>query len=158
MKAAQVPKKKINIVKELSDLIKNKKTILIASIKNLPASQFQEIGKKLRGNVIIKVPKKNLIFRAIDESKNEKAEQIKKQIKETFEYDVYDWSKNGYGDLKKLKNKKEYKFYLPEKQRNTLNLQLKQYKSKNLNLALRNMTVYTDLRQFFYSIKEEITV
>jgi len=83
MKAAQVPKKKINIVKELSDLIKNKKTILIASIKNLPASQFQEIGKKLRGNVIIKVPKKNLIFRAIDESKNEKAEQIKKQIKES---------------------------------------------------------------------------
>ena len=83
---------------------------------------------------------------------------IKKQIKETFEYDVYDWSKNGYGDLKKLKNKKEYKFYLPEKQRNTLNLQLKQYKSKNLNLALRNMTVYTDLRQFFYSVKEEITV
>ena len=83
MKATQVPKKKINIVKELSDLIKNKKTILIASIKNLPASQFQEIGKKLRGNVIIKVPKKNLIFRAIDESKNEKVEQIKKQIKES---------------------------------------------------------------------------
>ena len=82
---------------------------------------------------------------------------IKKQIKETFEYDIYDWSKNGYGDLKKLKNKKEYEFYLPEKQRNTLNLQLKQYKSKNLNLALRNMTVYTDLRQFFYSVKEEIT-
>jgi len=83
MKATQIPKKKINIVKELSDLIKNKKTILIASIKNLPASQFQEIGKKLRGNVIIKVPKKNLIFRAIDESKNEKVEQIKKQIKES---------------------------------------------------------------------------
>ena len=83
MKAAQIPKKKINVVKELSDLIKNKKTILIASIKNLPASQFQEIGKKLRGNVVIKVPKKNLIFRAIDESKNEKVEHIKEQIKES---------------------------------------------------------------------------
>lgn len=83
MKATQIPEKKINVVKELSDLIKNKKTILIASIKNLPASQFQEIGKKLRDNVIIKVPKKNLIFRAIDKSKNEKVGQIKKQIKES---------------------------------------------------------------------------
>tara|TARA_Y100000296_G_scaffold73252_1_gene90534 strand:- start:987 stop:1889 length:903 start_codon:yes stop_codon:yes gene_type:complete len=83
MKAAQVPKNKINLVKELSDLIKNKKTILIASIKNLPASQFQEIGKKLRKNVIIKVPKKNLIFRAIDKSKNKKVKEIKEQIKES---------------------------------------------------------------------------
>ncbi|HED06177.1 MAG TPA: 50S ribosomal protein L10, partial [Ignavibacteria bacterium] len=83
MKTTQIPEKKINVVKELSDLIKNKKTILIASIKNLPASQFQEIGKKLRSNVVIKVPKKNLIFRAIDESKNEKVKEVKEQIKES---------------------------------------------------------------------------
>lgn len=83
MKQTHVPEKKINMVKELSDLIKNKKTILIASIKNLPASQFQEIGKKLRDNVIIKVPKKNLIFRAIDESKNENVKKLKEQIKES---------------------------------------------------------------------------
>lgn len=83
MKTTQIPEKKINTVKELSDLIKNKKTILIASIKNLPASQFQEIGKKLRENVVVKVPKKNLIFRAIDESKNEKVNEIKEQIKES---------------------------------------------------------------------------
>ena len=84
--------------------------------------------------------------------------KIKEQIKETFEYDVYEWAKNGYGDLKKLENQKEYKFYLPEKQMNSLNLQLKQHKSKNINLALRNMTVYTDVRQFFYSVKEEMTI
>ncbi len=83
MKTTQIPEKKINVVKELSDLIKNKKTILIASIKNLPASQFQEIGKKLRSNIVIKVPKKNLIFRAIDESKNEKVKEVKEQIKES---------------------------------------------------------------------------
>ncbi|HDZ61489.1 MAG TPA: 50S ribosomal protein L10, partial [Candidatus Pacearchaeota archaeon] len=67
-------------VKEIFDLIKNKKTILIASIKDLPASQFQEIGKKLRGKAIVKVPKKNLIFRAIDESGNEAVKKIKEQI------------------------------------------------------------------------------
>lgn len=75
-----IPKKKLNSVKELSDLLRNKKTILIASIKNLPASQFQEIGKKIRGKAIVKVPKKNLIFKAIDESKNEQIKKLKEQI------------------------------------------------------------------------------
>lgn len=75
-----IPEYKKKIVSELSELIKNKKTILIVSIKNLPASQFQEIGKKLRGKAIIKVPKKNLIFRAIDSTENEKVKELKNQI------------------------------------------------------------------------------
>ncbi|MCK5043491.1 50S ribosomal protein L10 [Candidatus Pacearchaeota archaeon] len=75
-----VPEEKIKIVEELSNLIKNKKTILVASIKNIPASQFQEIGKKLRGKAIIKVPKKNLIFRALDSSQNEKVKKLKEGI------------------------------------------------------------------------------
>ena len=79
----QIPERKLKTVKELVDLIKNKKTVLIASIKNLPASQFQEIGKKLRGKAIVKVPKKNLIFRAIDESGNTNAEKIKEQIEDS---------------------------------------------------------------------------
>ena len=78
-----IPEKKLNEVKELSELLKNQKTILIASIKNLPASQFQEISKKLRGKAIIKVPKKNLIFRAIESLKDSNLEKIKKCIKES---------------------------------------------------------------------------
>jgi large subunit ribosomal protein L10 len=77
-----IPEKKIKSVKELSDSIENKKTILIASIKNIPASQFQEIGKKLRGKAIVKVPKKNLIFRALDSSKNEAIKKLREQIKD----------------------------------------------------------------------------
>jgi len=73
---------KKKIVEELSGLIKNKKTILIASIKNIPASQFQEIGKKLRSKAIIKVPKKNLIFRALDSSGNDVVKKLKEQIKD----------------------------------------------------------------------------
>ena len=61
-----IPKKKLKAVEELSELAGTKKTIMIASIKNLPASQFQEITKKLRGKAIVKVPKKNIILRAID--------------------------------------------------------------------------------------------
>jgi len=82
-KIIHISDEKKNIVKELADLIKTKKTILIASIKNIPASQFQEIGKKLRGKAIIKVPKKNLIFRTLDSSENEAVKKIKEQIKDS---------------------------------------------------------------------------
>jgi len=78
----KIPESKISAVKELSELINNKKTILIASIKNLPASQLQEISKNLRGKALIKVPKKNLIFKAIDNSKDEQIKNIKNHIKE----------------------------------------------------------------------------
>jgi len=80
----QVPEKNISSVKKFSDLIKSKRTILIVSIKNLPASQFQEISKKLRGKALVKVPKKNLIIRAINDSKNEKVKKIKKYIGESI--------------------------------------------------------------------------
>ena len=81
---SKVSEKNVSTVKEFSDLIKNKRTILIASIKNLPASQFQEISKKLRGKTLVKVPKKNLIFRAINNSKNEKVKEIKGHIGESI--------------------------------------------------------------------------
>ena len=74
---AQIPERKLKEVKSLTDLIKSKTTILIASIKNIPASQFQEIGKKLRGKAIVKVPKKNLLFRALDASGIEEVQQLK---------------------------------------------------------------------------------
>ena len=77
-----IPEKKTKAVAELKDLIKNKKTILIASIKNLPASQYQEVTKKLREKAEVRVPKKNLIFKAIDESKNENVKKLREQIKE----------------------------------------------------------------------------
>ncbi|RLG11067.1 50S ribosomal protein L10 [Candidatus Pacearchaeota archaeon] len=79
-----IPQSKIKEVENLVNLIKNKKTILIASIKNLPASQYQEIGKKLRGKAIIKVPKKNLFFRAIDDSKDEAIKVLKEQFKNSI--------------------------------------------------------------------------
>ena len=82
MNDREIPQKKLNVVKELAELIKSKKTLLIASIKNLPASQFQEISKKLRGTAIVKVPRKNLVLRAIDDSGIEKGEELKKQLVE----------------------------------------------------------------------------
>ncbi len=77
---AHVSEGKKKIVENLTDLIKNKKTILIASIKSIPGSQFQKISKKLRGKAIVKVPKKNLIFRALDNSSNEVVKKLKEKI------------------------------------------------------------------------------
>lgn len=80
-KSTHVSEAKKKIVTNLIDLIKKNKTTLVASIKNIPGSQFQEISKKLRGKAIVKVPKKNLIFRALDESGNKAIKDLKEKIK-----------------------------------------------------------------------------
>ena len=79
---AHVSEGKKSIVKELTELVKKKRTFLVVSIKNIPASQFQEAVKKLRGRAIVKVPRKNLIIRAIESSGEETAKEITAKIKE----------------------------------------------------------------------------
>jgi large subunit ribosomal protein L10 len=82
-KQTHVSEAKKKVVGDLTELIKSKKTILVASIKDIPASQFQEISKKLRGRAVVKVPKKNLIFRAIDDSGKETVVELKDKIKDS---------------------------------------------------------------------------
>jgi len=77
-----VSEEKKKIVSELGKLIKENKTVFVASIKNIPGSQFQEIVKTLRGKAVAKVPKKNLMFRAIDKSGNAEIKNLKEKIKE----------------------------------------------------------------------------
>ncbi|MBI2044989.1 50S ribosomal protein L10 [Candidatus Pacearchaeota archaeon] len=79
----EISKAKIKEVENLVKLIKDKKTVLIASIKNIPGSQFQEIVKKLRGKAVVKVPKKSLIYRALDSS-GEEIKELKKHLTESF--------------------------------------------------------------------------
>ncbi len=57
---------KVKTLNKLAELIENKRTTLIVSIKNIPSSQFQQIRAKLRGKALIMVPKKSLVQRAID--------------------------------------------------------------------------------------------
>jgi len=76
-------KKKVKTVEMLKELIKSKKTMLIASIKNISGSQFQEIVKKIRGKAVVKVPKKNLIFKSLDESGKGAVEKIKSKINDS---------------------------------------------------------------------------
>ena len=83
-KTTHVSKRKKETVSELVNLIKSKKTILLASIKGIPSSQYQEIIKKLRGKAIVKVPKKSIISRALDNSGIEEVKNLKKQIKDSM--------------------------------------------------------------------------
>ncbi len=83
-KPKKVSEVKLKAVKEFENLVKNKRTILVASIKNIPASQVQEISKKLRGKAVVKVPKKNLIFMGLDFSKDKEIERLKENIREDF--------------------------------------------------------------------------
>ncbi|MBD3247091.1 50S ribosomal protein L10 [Candidatus Pacearchaeota archaeon] len=79
-----IPESKKQKVRDLTNLINNKRTILIASIKNLPAAQLQEITKKFRGKAVLRVPKKSLFFRALEKAQNEKV----KKLKDYFENSV----------------------------------------------------------------------
>lgn len=62
---AHVSEKKKNKVKMLAELMK-KRTVMVVSIKGLPAAQFQDIKKKLRGRAQIVVSKKSLIDFALE--------------------------------------------------------------------------------------------
>lgn len=83
-KTHKVPQKKMDAVKELKDLAKSSRTVMIASIRNLPASQLQEAVKALRGKAVVKVPKKNLIIRAIEEDGSENMKSMEKLIEGDF--------------------------------------------------------------------------
>jgi large subunit ribosomal protein L10 len=83
-KKASVSKEKINAVKKLAEEMKNANTIMVVSIKSLPSSQLQKIKKDMRDKAIMRVAKKSLILRAIDETKIEALAKLKENIQEDY--------------------------------------------------------------------------
>lgn len=75
-----VPEYKIKLVKEVADKIRKSKTLLIASTKGLPSSQFHEIKKNLRGKAEIKVVKKSIALRAIKSVEKGALQNLKEYI------------------------------------------------------------------------------
>ncbi|MBS3089351.1 50S ribosomal protein L10 [Candidatus Pacearchaeota archaeon] len=64
-----IPQYKLKAVSELVDQIKTNRTVLVASTRKLPSSQFHQIKKQLRGKASIRVVKKSLVIRAMENSK-----------------------------------------------------------------------------------------
>ena len=76
----EIPEYKLKLVQEIASKIKNHRTLLIASTKGLPSSQFHEIKKAIRGKAEIKVAKKNIVLRAIDEVRSAALDSMKQQV------------------------------------------------------------------------------
>ncbi|MEK6914171.1 MAG: 50S ribosomal protein L10 [Nanoarchaeota archaeon] len=55
-------------VEELAQKIKKSRTLMIASIKNLPSKQFQDIKKSIRKDAYVRVAKKNIMIRSLEKS------------------------------------------------------------------------------------------
>src|SRR3989344_1318198 len=76
----EVPQYKIKIVSDLIDRIKKSRTILLASTRGLPSSQFHSIKKILRGKADIKVVKKSAALRAFEGSGKSGLRELEKKI------------------------------------------------------------------------------
>jgi len=77
---AHISPKKIKQVSELEGLIKEKNTVLLVSIKGIPASQYQELVKRFRSKAVVKVPKKSIISRALDSSNKEGLKELREKV------------------------------------------------------------------------------
>ncbi len=66
-KKVHVSSEKKALVKQIAEGLTKSRTVLLASCKGLPGKQFHEIKKKFRGKADMKVAKKTIILRAIDQ-------------------------------------------------------------------------------------------
>ena len=86
MEKREVPEYKVKETKELVELIENNNTIMFASIRGLPASNFQKIKKALRDKAAVKVIKKRALLRAIEDSKKEGIKELEEHLKEDIAF------------------------------------------------------------------------
>ena len=75
-----IPVAKLEEIKELVEKIGKFRTVLLASCKGLPGLQYHAIKKDLRGKAEVKMTKKTLISRAIEKTKKENLQDLKKEI------------------------------------------------------------------------------
>lgn len=76
----EIPEYKIARVAALTQAIKSHRTMLLASTRKLPSSQFHAIKKQLRGKASLYVAKKSLILRALAATHDSALQNIKEQI------------------------------------------------------------------------------
>jgi large subunit ribosomal protein L10 len=76
MPSQQVLQQKTSEVEEIVDILKDCKSIGIASLQKVRASQLQELKKSMRGQVTFKVLKNTLVKLALDEMKKTDLSQL----------------------------------------------------------------------------------
>lgn len=60
----------------LEDNLKKYKTIAVINLENLPAAQFQKIRAKIREKVLFQIAKKQVILRALENTKDKKIQEL----------------------------------------------------------------------------------
>lgn len=80
MREKPIPADKVKLVEELAHKMKSSKTLFVASIKGLPASQFQRIKKKMIGKAEVVMAKKTILLRAIEKTDKPKLQEFKELI------------------------------------------------------------------------------
>ena len=115
---------------------------IIEDKKNITDKNFEEKCKEL------------LKFQNCKFVQFNSANLAKNKFNEHFNYDILNWIDGDFIELNKSSEKKRYNFYFNDNEVEALNTQLKQNKSKNLNSKLRDMTVYTSTKMFFYNVTE----
>ncbi len=78
----KISKKKLETAKKLVELIQASNSIIIASIKNLPSKQFQDIRKKLKGKSEVKVVKKRVMWKALESAEKNNVIKLKDYVQE----------------------------------------------------------------------------
>ncbi len=78
MPSEKVLKQKRALIDWIISMFKNYKTVAIANIESLPAKQFSDLRAKIRGKGVIKVVKKSIILRALDEAEQQGFKNISK--------------------------------------------------------------------------------
>lgn len=81
---ANVTEAKKQVVVNLSSLMKNNRTIMIASSKGLPGKQFNEIKKKLRGMAELRVAKKSAVTKAIETVEKGGIQNLKQSLEADY--------------------------------------------------------------------------
>jgi len=72
MREKKIPEKKKKLLAELIGLIEKSNTIMIVSMLNLEALQFQKLKRVLKDKATIKVVKKNIMLKALEQFKAKK--------------------------------------------------------------------------------------
>jgi large subunit ribosomal protein L10 len=80
MPSQQVLEEKSSEVKEIMDVLKDYKSIGIASLQKVRASQLQELKKSMVGKVTFRVLKNTLVKLALEEMKQEELTQLEKYL------------------------------------------------------------------------------
>lgn len=76
----KIPAHKLKAIHELLGLIERYSTVAISTAENMPSQQFQKIRHKLRDRILMKMIKKKMSSRVLEESKKEGIKELAKYI------------------------------------------------------------------------------